>query len=299
MFFAGFDGTSESVGFAKYNEDGFLINEKQLVPLKKNTFYEKQTSNPCLIKTNDEISCIFQARGADNILRFGKIITKDFSNWHLDKKPFYEIEIPNSFGKRNGCQHPHILLHKDNFFMFFIEEINEITQLCCVTSKDFAKWENRHVIRFPDKDSNSKIYYPYVLKVNDEFFLWYSKRYLSNNVVKWKIFLTKSKNLLNWDAIDEEVFIHSKKSFLKDFFRMISNELISGSPKYHANPCVSYAEGVFKIFCHVLISKSRLSISEYESFDGLNWKMKNKRLGKFFRERWTKNFDADPFFYEY
>ena len=56
MFFAGFDGTSESVGFAKYNEDGFLINEKQLVPLKKNTFYEKQTSNPCLIKTNDEIS---------------------------------------------------------------------------------------------------------------------------------------------------------------------------------------------------------------------------------------------------
>ena len=303
LFFAGYEGTIEQIGLAQSNDfKNWTIHPAPVLPVGvDNDFDALQTSNPYIFEEDDHYTMIYQARsGDDKRLRFGRATSQNLVTWKKDATAWFEIPLDNDKpGKRDGCQHPHLVKHKNSWHLFFTKQIGSDTQICVATSNDMQKWnfENSSCLTQIKDYESLAIYYPWVIKNKDEWIMWYSAVSGSWKQQNWLLGRAISKDGISWlRTPNNTVQINHKRKWLdvvKDSLSWRSR--IQG----YANPCVvSTKDHQLTMLTHAVMKKAEMTICLHQSQDnGISWETLNTGIIRSERKVWCHKFDADPFLF--
>lgn len=293
LFFAGYNGEIEQIGLAWSDDlEHWHVHDRPIIPLGDDKSFDAvQTSNPFVFQDGDQYIMIYQARsGDDRQLRFGRAVSEDLLNWRKDPDPYFAINIPDGVpGKRDGCQHPHIVKDGDQYHLFFTHQIGANTAIRTAISQDLKTWD---VLEAPCltqvKDHEAMfIYYPWVMKHKDQWLMWYSAVSGTRQKPRWVIGRALSDDGLSWTRTPEE---ETSIDFRPGFLRW--DRAITG----FANPCVRDLGNRFRMLTHAVLKSGEMVICMHDSEDkGISWRTVKTGVIRPARTKWCKKFDADPF----
>lgn len=295
LFFAGYDGNIEQIGLAFGDDlDDLHVHDTPIIPVGTDSDFDAlQTSNPYVYHDGDAYIMIYQARsGVDKHLRFGRAVSRNLIDWEKDAQPWFDLHLPSDMhGKRNGCQHPHMVRDGARWHLFFTRQTGDDTQICTAVSTDLKNWDmHSEPCLSQERDYDSlALYYPWVMKDGESWVMWYSAvsgdwRWGKH---KWVIGRAVSDDGLHWTREPERPVSMS----FKPGFWSWSRKIIG-----FANPCVFQNGQGLTLLSHAVLKTGEIATSSHFSDDkGVSWHTPKAGIIRLNRAPWCHKFDGDPF----
>ncbi len=304
LYYAGFNKQTgeEQVGVAKsldLNKWEYL-GDKPQVPLKSQGLHDfRQTSNPCVLKHNGLYKMWYQGKSDSGFLSICYSESKDGLSWKAYDKA---VLAPNLSGEpefREGFQHPHVVFdeNKNIFKMWCVVYKKGLTSIGFCESVNGLIWSEIKMTNIVSTDESLKYFYPFILKENNSYKMWFTER--KDSI--WQVSFASSLDGLNWEFYKNNPTI--SPSSIKPvalFFEAVA-KLIGISfevPIYGIGSPFVWKEGdKYMLIGHEVGPRGKLYIPLYLSEDGLSWKkIKNNILPKP-DSTWNNFFQADPYLY--
>lgn len=304
LYYAGFNNVTKEEQIGVTESSDFInwkyLDNNPIIPLKKQGIIdESQTSNPCVLKQGEVYKMWYQGKSKDGTVGICYCESNDGLNWGKSE-PILLINQYSGSGYREGFHHPHVVYDDSRkiFQMWYVVYKKNSVVFSYTESSNGINWNETKDTNIACSDENIKYWYPFVIKENDLFRIWFTERDKNKN---WFIHHASSKDGIIWDFDPKKPVIKKISlglvsialEFVAKFFNIYLELPIYGI----GSPFVWKEDERYYLIGHEVGPRGKLYITRYSSFDGVKWsKITNNILNKP-SSKWNKFFQADPFLY--
>ena len=260
-------------------------------------FDSTNTSNPFVTKIDDLYQMVYQAKDAQNRIRFGLARSTDLINWTKSQRPFFEIERDDwREGKRNGCHHPHLVEHDGVWNLYYVFQNGSRTEIRMSVTGDLRTFGDPVVCLKQERSwESSAVYYPWVMRFGHEWVMWYSAVQVGK--ARWALARAISTDGVCWErSPDRPLEVSSPRSAVLRAKRLLKTTFHWRTRhRFLANPCIIRDAGEYRMFYQEKLPERPLSIGWARSPDGISWSDPHEKITKSCWREWEERFDADPF----
>lgn len=301
LYYAGFNNKTKEEQIGLVSSSDFLnwdyFGSEPIIPIgKEGESDSSQTSNPCVVKHNGVYKMWYQGRSIDGSISICYTESKDGLTWG-DSSSVFALDENESIEYRGGFHHPHVIFDSVHqiYKMWLIYYKNNRTNLGYTESENGIKWKEIEITNLCSDSDNLKYWYPFVLKENNKYRMWFTKK----NNRNWSIEYAESFDGVKWNFESNKPLIFSRLSWLYFVFESLAKIGLAIDVSIYGigSPYVWKEDNIYYLIGHSVGPRGKLFISKYVSDDGLSWtKLKNNILPKPI-SAWNNFFQADPYLY--
>lgn len=227
MLYNGLVDGGNSYIFLAESRDGLnwesYLNEPVLYP-SSDGWDSKGVCTGALIKIGNKYHLYYQGyKDSKEFWNIGLATSSDFKNWSKNSTPIL-------FGDENEkFIHPSdIIKYNDVYFLFYSAKNEEFNyKIGIATSKDafnFVKYEGNPILNSSLTWEGNGVFYASIKMINNSYVMFYNNA--QSEYLNWGFGRAISKNLVDWEKIDNEPIFKTTDSMVSDLKKITYPRII-------------------------------------------------------------------------